>query len=116
MIGKAGAQNFLTFWQKNKFDNTSLTKKLELLFIITAAFRIGSLAIIVARGIYYAAIVHWPSALFIPFLVILIARLFAMKDLTLGKASKKKKKAKTWDIVPTGGRGSDTLNLVSQPP
>lgn len=90
MIGKAGAQNFLTFGQENKFDNTSLMKKLKLLaqfspvFIITATFRIGSLAIIVAWGIYYAAIVHWPSALFIPFLVILIARSFAMKDLTLG--------------------------------
>ena len=27
-----------------------------------------------------------------------------------------KKREQTWDIVPTGKEGSDTLNLVSQPP
>ena len=90
MIGKAGAQNFLTFGQENKFDDMSLMKKLGLLalyspaFIITATFRIGALAIIVAWGIYYAAIVHWPAALFLPFLAFIAARLFYMKDLSLG--------------------------------
>ena len=90
MIGKVGAENFLTFGQESKLDNISFVRKIGLLavyspaFILMALFRISALAIIVAWGIYYAAIVHWPCALLLPFLGLLTIQCFAKSDLSLG--------------------------------
>jgi len=90
MIGKVGAESFLTFGQESKLDNLSFLRKIGLLalyspaFTLTALFRISALAIIVAWGIYYAAIVHWPCALFLPFLALLSFQCIAKSDLSLG--------------------------------
>ena len=90
MIGKVGAESFLTFGQESKLDNLSFLRKIGLLalyspaFTLTALFRISALAIIVAWGIYYAAIVHWPCALVLPFLALLTSQCIAKSDLSLG--------------------------------
>ena len=90
MIGKVGAESFLTFGQESKLDNLSFARKIGLLalyspaFTLTALFRISALAIIVAWGIYYAAIVHWPCALFLPFICLLTSQCIAKSDLSLG--------------------------------
>ena len=90
VIGKVGAENFLTFGQESKLDNLSFGRKIGLLalyspaFTLTALFRTSSMAIIQAWGIYYAAIVHLPCALLLPFLVILSSQCISKSDLSLG--------------------------------
>ena len=51
MIGKAGAESFLTFQQSDKLEGAGMLKKLKLLlfyaplFIITSIFRVGTLGV-----------------------------------------------------------------------
>ena len=68
MIGKAAAESHLTFGPRNELENVPLKKHIALLatispvFILTAAFRIGSLAIILAWNWQMGLLIILPFA------------------------------------------------------
>ena len=68
MIGKAGAESYLTFGSKNELEGVSLPKHICLLattspvFIVTAVFRVGSLALITAWNWQLGILIALPVA------------------------------------------------------
>ena len=68
MIGKAGAESYLTFGSRNELEGVSLPKHIcllattSLVFIATAVFRVGSLALITAWNWQLGILIVLPLA------------------------------------------------------
>ena len=116
MIGKAGAESFLTFGGENKLEGLNLGGKLGLLawtspvFVFTAIFRILGLAI------YFA----WAGELLTVFLIappilgLFLIKYCKLKDISLGELLKGAV-AEVSTLTLWGGRGregSKTISLV----
>ena len=91
MIGKAGAEKFLTFGAENKLEGLSLGGKLGMLawtspvFILTAIFRISGLAIIFAwAGNLSAGNLLLAALLVPPFLGLFLMKCCRLEDISLG--------------------------------
>ena len=102
MIGKAGAESFLTFQQSDRLEGAGLLKKLKLLlfyaplFIITAIFRVGTLGVLGGwdRGAgvglrswevssKYQTVSRYPLALIVPILALFTLSFTSMTSLTV---------------------------------
>lgn len=93
MIGKSGAESYLTFGKENLLEQTGtgwrgLLNKLKLLgiyspvFCVTAAFRLTALAVIFNIGAL-GMIILLPFSLGAPFLLLFFMKLCCLKDLSV---------------------------------
>ena len=94
VIGKSGAESYLTFGQENLLQKCGqgwkgLLNKIKLLakyspvFIVTAIFRLSALEIVFAWNVQLGVFILLPLAIGVPTILLLFMKLCKLKDMTV---------------------------------